>query len=258
MHQDWVNEPRRKAAARAFRRFNKSKMYFKVQWWSPALSSLQIKPHGMPGVEFWASIFLNLHGFSGSLPALWQGFPCCSLTHLHVRSWSCESQQIYTPRGWDTPLLTSKAAVSCARRSQPALPASQEAWEDPGPFGGCSVPAPFVWALPRVPLLRRDQSCGCPCGAVVPGHCRNQGGQDEGRRKGERSGCCRTSPAAHFSAGSLLPSCAPQAALPTHSCLLLSSAQGSSLHPWATLQDNTAPRPLSLTHVGQPIPKIWL
>lgn len=46
--------------------------------------------------------------------------------------------------------------MSCARRAQPALPASQEAREDPGPWGGCSIPAPCAppeeRAEPRVPV----------------------------------------------------------------------------------------------------------
>lgn len=208
MHHHWITETRRKPAAKHFFRDLIKIKYFKVQWWSPVLNSLQIGPSGMPVAEFWASIFLNLHGLSGSLPALWQGSPCCSFSHTGMSEADPVILSRFTHPGPGLLLsLTTKAAVSCARRTQPALPASQEAWEDPGLLGGCSVPAPFVWAQPCVPLLRGDKNCGCPCGGVVPGHCRDQGEQDEGRRKGEGGGCCHT---AHFSTGSLLPSCTPQ------------------------------------------------
>lgn len=171
------------------------------------------------------------------------------LPHWQVRSWYHESQQIYTPRGWDTPLPDIKGALSCARGAQPALPAPQEAREDAGPFGGCSVPAPLVWAQPRVPLLA--------VGAHEVELSQGTAGTRESRMKagGRVNGCCRTSHTAHFCTGSLLPSGTPQA-LPTRSCWLLSSAQWSFPHPWGTHQDNTAPWPLSLTPLGQSLPKI--
>lgn len=103
------------------------------------------------------------------------------------------SRQIYTTGGLEQSSLSHQRQL-CHAPGEPesTLPASQEARKDPALFGGSSVPAPFIRALPPEPCPSPEKGRPELWGGHVIEESQATVGmrkmQNKGRRKGEQSG----------------------------------------------------------------------